>query len=85
VDLIKELGTYLKHMAPEAIIRSGDYPRGRGSLGISVILSELSSIAKVRDYFTQTVSLISTIEKRQEETERGSTVDNTSKDIPSLL
>ncbi len=85
VDLIKELGAYLKHIAPEAIIRSGDYPRERGSLGVSVILSELSSIAKVRDYFTRTVSLIATIEKRREETERGSTVDSTSKDIPSLL
>jgi cell division GTPase FtsZ len=82
---VKELGVYLKHMAPESIIRSGDYPRGRGSLSVSVILSELSSIAKVKDYFTQTVSLISTIEKRQEETKRGATVDNTSKDIPSLL
>ncbi|MFC1918943.1 cell division protein FtsZ, partial [Chloroflexota bacterium] len=86
VDLIKELGVYLKTKAPEAIIRSGDYPRDRGSLDVSVILSELSDVAKVRNYFTKTISLISTIKKRQEGIESDYTaLDGTLKDIPSLL
>ena len=29
VDLVKELGTYIKNIAPEAILRSGDYPGRR--------------------------------------------------------
>jgi len=86
VDLIKELGVYLKNMALEAIIRSGDYPRDRGSLDVSLILSELSDVAKIRDYFTRTISLISTIKKRQEGIEADYTaLDGTLKDIPSLL
>ena len=86
VDLIKELGAYLKKMAPEAIIRSGDYPRERGSLDITVMLSELSDVVKVRNYFTKTISLISTIKKRQEGIESDySAIDGTLKDIPSLL
>jgi len=86
VDLIKELGTYLKTLAPEAVIRSGDYPRERGLLDVTVILSELSDVEKVRSYFTKTISLISTLKKRQEGIEskyRG--IEVTLKDIPSLL
>jgi len=86
VELIKELGIYLKDMATEAIIRSGDYPRDRGSLDVSVILSELSDVEKIRNYFTKTISLISTIKKRQEGIVSDYvTIDGSLKDIPSLL
>ena len=86
VDLIKELGVHLKAMAPEAIIRSGDYPRYTGSIDVSIILSELSDTAKVRSYFSKAIKLISTIKRRQEglETDRLG-IDVTLKDIPSLL
>jgi cell division GTPase FtsZ len=86
VDLIKELGTYLKSLTPEAVIRSGDYPREKGVLDITVILSELSDVEKVRNYFTKTISLITALKKRQEGIEdkyRG--IEVTLKDIPSLI
>lgn len=86
VDLIKELGTYLKSLTPEAVIRSGDYPREKGVLDITVILSELSDVEKVRSYFTKTISLITALKKRQEGIEdkyRG--IEVTLKDIPSLI
>lgn len=86
VDLIKELGTYLKSLAPEAVIRSGDYPREKGLINITVILSELSDVERVRSYFTKTISLISALKKRQEGIEdkyRG--IEVTLKDIPSLI
>jgi cell division GTPase FtsZ len=86
VDLIKELGTYLKTLAPEAVIRSGDYPREKGLLDVTVILSELSDVEKIRSYFTKTLSLIAALKKRQEGAEsqyRG--IEVTLKDIPSLL
>ena len=86
IDLIKELGIHLKSIAPEAIIRSGDYPRYKGSLDVSLILSELRDAAKVRNYFTKALNLISTLKKRQEglETDRLG-IDVSLKDIPSLL
>lgn len=86
VDLIKELGTYLKSLAPEAVIRSGDYPREKGLINVTVILSELSDVERVRSYFTKTISLISALKKRQEGIEdkyRG--IEVTLKDIPSLI
>ena len=86
MDLIKELGAYIKGLAPEAVIRSGDYPRERGSLDITVILSDLSDVEKVRDYFTKTISLISTLKKRLEGVEsKYKGIEITLKDIPSLL
>jgi len=86
VELIKELGTYLKGLAPEAIIRSGDYPRERGVLDISVILSEISDIEKIRDYFTNALNLITSLKKRQEGAESKSrSIEVSLKDIPSLL
>jgi len=86
VDLIKEMGAHIKNMAPEAIIRSGDYPREKGSVDVTLILSELSDVEKVRNYFTKAINLMSELKKRQEgviSTQRG--IDITIKDIPSLL
>lgn len=86
IDLLKELGIYLKNLAPDAIIRSGDYPRDRGSLDISVILSELSDAPKIRSYFTKTISLMSSMKKRQEGIESDyNALEGSLKDIPSLL
>jgi tubulin-like protein CetZ len=86
LDLIKELGTYIKNIAPDAIIRSGDYPMEKGQLDVTVIFSEISDIEKVRGYFTKTINLIADLKKRQEgiiDTQRG--IDISIKDIPSLL
>ena len=51
MDMIKELGDYMRVLTPQAIIRNGDYPRERGSLNVTVILSELSEVEKIRDYY----------------------------------
>jgi len=69
VDLVKELGDYLRGLAPEAIIRNGDYPRERGNLEVTVILSELSNVEKIRYYYTRSTSLIPEMRRRQQETE----------------
>ena len=86
VDLIKELGTYIKNMAPEVILRSGDYPREKGNLDVTVVLSEMSDVEKIRNYFAKAITIIAELKKRQAgliSTQRG--IDITVKDIPSLL
>ncbi len=86
VDLIKELGDYLRSIAPHAIIRNGDYPRQRGLLDVSVILSELSNVEKIRGYYTRSTALIPAMKKRQEETVvKLKEIEDSSKDVPSLL
>ncbi|UCC16949.1 MAG: cell division protein FtsZ, partial [Dehalococcoidales bacterium] len=60
--------------------------RQRGVLDVSVILSELSDVEKIRGYYTKSASLIPVMKKRQEETiEKLQEIDESSKDIPSLL
>ena len=86
MDLVKELGDWLKDLAPNAIIRNGDYPRQRGVLNITLILSELSDVEKVRNYYNKSTNLVPIIKQRQKEVEsKLRTIDETGKDIPSLL
>jgi tubulin-like protein CetZ len=86
MDMVKEIGDYMRDIAPEAIIRNGDYPREKGSVDVTVLLSELSDVDKVRDYYIRSTDLIPEFKKRQEETEdRLKALDDVSKDIPSLL
>ncbi|MFC2040132.1 tubulin/FtsZ family protein [Chloroflexota bacterium] len=86
MDLIKELGDYIRDMAPEALIRNGDYPREKGALEITLIMSELSDVEKVREYYLRSTNLIPELKRRQEDTEQKlRAIDDASKDIPSLL
>jgi cell division GTPase FtsZ len=86
MDMVKEIGDYMRDIAPEAIIRNGDYPRERGLVDVTVILSELSDVEKVRDYYLRSTDLIPEFKKRQEETEdKLRELEDVSKDIPSLL
>ena len=86
MNLVKDLSAHLKHMAPEAMIRTGDYPREKGSVSITVILSELRGVGKIIDYFTHTIELIATIKRRREgiQFEHRDLAD-AFRDIPSLL
>jgi hypothetical protein len=56
VDLIRSLADYLKKAAPNAVIRSGDYPVGRGIIEVTVILSRLTDIARVRYYYSRSMA-----------------------------
>jgi cell division GTPase FtsZ len=86
MDMVKEIGDYMRDIAPEAIIRNGDYPRERGIVDVTVLLSELSDVGKVRDYYLKSTDLIPEFKKRQEETEdKLKALEEVSKDIPSLL
>ena len=86
MNLIKELGAYLKTIATEAIIRTGDYPREKGSFNITVILSELSNVMKITNYFTKTIEFITSLKKTKEGIGyeyRG--IGEAFNDIPTLL
>jgi tubulin-like protein CetZ len=86
MDMVKEIGDYMRDIAPEAIIRNGDYPREKWLVDVTVLLSELSDVEKVRDYYIRSTDLIPEFKKRQEETEdKLRALDDVSKDIPSLL
>jgi len=86
MDLVKELGDWLKDLAPNAIIRNGDYPRQSGVLNVTLILSELSDVEKVRNYYNKSTNLVPVIKQRQKDVEsKLKNIDDVGKDIPTLL
>ncbi len=86
MDLVKELGDYLRGMAPRATIRNGDYPREKAILEVTLVLSGLSNIEKIREYYSKSTSLIPEFKRRQEEVEDSlRAMEEVGKDIPSLL
>jgi hypothetical protein len=86
MDLVKELGDYLRDIAPNAIIRYGDYPRGIISLRITLILSQLKRVDQVKEYYEKMADLTKETVKRQRviEAELKELID-ASKAVPSLL
>lgn len=86
MELTTEMGVCMRDLAPEAIIRNGDYPREKGQLDVTIILSELSDVEKVRHYYAKSSALIPAFVRRQEDTQaRLKSIDDAAKDIPSLL
>ncbi|MFH1087102.1 MAG: tubulin/FtsZ family protein [Chloroflexota bacterium] len=86
VSLVRALGEHLRASVPKAIIRNGDYPRGGRSLGVHVILSALSNVERVKQYYAKTVSGMPELRKRQEEgAVRLRDMDKVGNDVPSLL
>ncbi len=86
VELVKELSDYLKNYAPQAVVRSGDYPREKGLLDVTVILSELCDVAKVRDYYTKSANLAIEMKRRQKvKTSKSALTEEAGKDVPTLL
>jgi len=86
MDLVKELSDYLKDVASEAIIRYGDYPRGRGMLTVTVVLSELKRVEKVKKYYDEFPEAMERKKKIEEDVEAGiGELADASITIPSLL
>jgi len=86
MDMIKELADYLRSMSPQAVIRNGDYPREKGILDVTVVLSEFNALDKVRGYFERATDVIHGLKERRGEFEdKLREVDDIAKDIPSLL
>jgi cell division GTPase FtsZ len=86
MELVKELGDYLKKFAPQAVIRNGDYPREKGLLDVTVIISELSDVAKVRGYYTKSTDLAKELKRREKtKASKAGLAEEAGKDVPTLL
>jgi cell division GTPase FtsZ len=55
VNLLDELGDYMKSLATNAVMRSGDYPSRRGLISINLILSQLEAVEKVQKIYEDAV------------------------------
>ncbi len=86
MDIVKEIGDYLKELAANATIRSGDYPREASEVNITLILSQLSAVDRVKDIYTRTNEALPVLKRRQQVAEQNlRDIAEAAKDIPSLL
>jgi cell division GTPase FtsZ len=86
MDLIKELGDYLRTISPEAVIRNGDYPKNGKLIDITLLLSEFNFVNKVKTYFESASGFIRDYRGRQAEFgSKLKEMEEASKDLPSLL
>ena len=86
MDMVKELGDYLSEFAPKAVIRYGDYPRSTNELKITVILSQLQDVEKIRQYYDRMADLSSEEMDRQEEIDaKLKRLLDAAASVPSLL
>jgi len=86
MSLVKELGDYLRSVAPRATIRNGDYPREKTAMEVTLLLSGLGDVEKIREYYVKSTNLITEFADRKKEIQdRLQDLDETGKHIPSLL
>jgi cell division GTPase FtsZ len=86
MDLVKELGAYLGEVAPQAIVRYGDYPRRESTLKITLILSQLSSVKVVKEYYDRMPDLILERERREMQNQSNlRELESASIAVPSLV
>ncbi len=69
MNLVKELGEHLHTIAPDAIIRYGDYPRGTNALKITLIFSQMKRVDKVRHYYEQMPKVVKELSVQAKDSE----------------
>lgn len=86
MDLVTELVDYLGEVAPRAMIRYGDYPRGESTIKTTLILSQLNYVDKVMEYYDKMPKLTQEKEQMQEEDEiKLKKIMDASRMVPSLF
>ena len=86
MDIAKGLGDYLREMAENAVIRAGDFPREKGGIDVTVILSQLAFVQKIRDYYDRASAFAQTQKERvRETTGRLRDMEDAGKGLPSLI
>lgn len=56
LSLIKDMASSIQKLSPKAMIRGGDYPRGKNAVEVTLVLSELSNVNLVKHYFDRVIS-----------------------------
>ena len=86
MDIAKGLGDYLRELAENAVIRAGDFPRGGNTIDITIILSQLAFVQKIRDYYDRATAFAQTQKDRiKETTGRLRDMEEAAKGLPSLI
>ena len=85
-ELFQEIGSFLKKVTRGGLIRSCDYPRGKSEMNVTVVLSGITSIERIKGYYDLVGGLVRKVKNRQSEAEeKARAMEAAAKKIPSLL
>ena len=86
MDMVKSISDYIKELAPTAVIRGGDFPGEKHFIDVTLILSQLSFVPKIKEYYEEATQYAQEHKEQIEETKRRlDTLAELGKELPSLL
>lgn len=85
MDMVKNISSYIKELASNALIRGGDFPGEKHFVDVTLILSQLSFVPRIKDFYQQATQYAQEHKGQLEETRRRiETLAELSKDLPRL-
>jgi len=85
MDMVKSIADYIKELTPNALIRGGDFPGERHFVDVTLILSQLSFVPRIKQFYEEATQYAKEHQGQLEETKkRIASLAELSKDLPSL-
>jgi cell division GTPase FtsZ len=85
MDMVKSISDYIKELASTALIRGGDFPGEKRYIDVTLILSQLSFVPRIKDFYEQATQYAQEHEGQLEQTKkRIESLAELSKDLPTL-
>jgi len=85
MDMVKSVADYVKELAANALIRGGDFPGEKHFIDVTLILSQLSFVPRIKDFYEQATKYAQEHQGQIEETKkRIQSLAELGKDLPTL-
>ena len=85
MDMIKSVSDYISEIAPNAVVRGGDFPGEKHFIDVTLILSQLSFVPKIKDFYETAVQYGQEHKGQIEETrKRIQALADLGKELPGL-
>jgi cell division GTPase FtsZ len=85
MDMVKSISDYIKELAPNALIRGGDFPGERHYIDVTLILSQLSFVPRIKDIYEQATQYAKDHKGQLEDTKKKiQSLADLGKDLPTL-
>jgi cell division GTPase FtsZ len=85
MDMVKSVSEYIKELASSALIRGGDFPGEKHFIDVTLILSQLSFVPRIKDLYEQATQYSKEHEVQLKQTrKRIELLADLGKDLPTL-
>jgi len=85
MDMVKSISDHIKELAPNALIRGGDFPGERHFVDVALILSQLSFVPRIAELYEQATQYAKEHEGQLKQTKkRIQSLADLGKDLPTL-